>query len=144
MKGINRLDLLLRKCKNIREHINSFSQFLDNYDQSNSGQYLQIQMRLPDVTAKFSQLDELHDKISLLDSNTDHSKAREEIMRRNYDVTAKAQRCVIASFTQTSVPVIQKPPLVNNPDVAKVSMSSASVRFPQQLNNFQATNAAKF
>ena len=68
MDGYNRLDVLLRKCESIREHINSFKEFVDLYDANNAIHFTQIQMRLQVLVSNYSNIEDLYDEINLIDT----------------------------------------------------------------------------
>lgn len=91
MENYDRLSVLLQKRETIQEHIQSFKEFLDQFDITNSAHVIEMQIRSQNVVSCFATLDELFDEIQLIDSDTDYKAEKKSIQNLYYIVIAKAQ-----------------------------------------------------
>ena len=91
MENFGRLSVLLQKRETIQEHIQSFKEFLDQFDSKNSNHAVELQIRSQNVHSYFATLDEIFDEIQLIDNDTDYKAEKQSIHNLYYTVMAKAQ-----------------------------------------------------
>ena len=90
MANVERINYLIEKRDNIKNQIDNFGTYADSLiDQPTNG--IELQIRLQQIVALFSEFDNTIDELGALDSTTKNSDERYSVQNKYFSVSSKAQ-----------------------------------------------------
>lgn len=125
MDNYDRLSVLLQKRETVRERIDAFNEFLQQYDANNVGHTTQLQLRSQAVANSYATLDEIYDEIQIVDSDTDYTREKKSIENSYFEVIAKAQNFLVALMPAVN---LNNQPSIASGENVNESVTSASRR----------------
>lgn len=98
----NRLSVLLQKRRTLKENIDTFKEFLDQFEIQNSALFPELQVRMQSMKSAFLQIDEIYDEIQLIDTETNHSSGKKSLQNSYFEILGKAQYCIESVGSRSS------------------------------------------
>lgn len=99
----NRLDILLQKRTSLREHINSFKEFVDRYDENNSLHLIQLQIRSNNLAVNSADVDNLYNEISFVDADNNYINDKRSIQDTYFEIVARAQFIITVALALSQI-----------------------------------------
>lgn len=94
----SRLEVLLQECTSLREHIDSFREFVDRYDETNPLHLTQLQIRSNSLAVNYSNIDNLFNELSWIDAENNYTNQKRSIQDAYFEVVARAQTLITVAL----------------------------------------------